>query len=1345
MARSCAIIPKVKNNKGQVVDSKLFKGLLAYTGNNREATTRLYLITKSEEFIQKWNPKLVLDDNNEPTLKSLLDKTNISSIIPENETIERLNRQIGHYKKGSKEEALVPNTTENYQELVNKAVQFNQNSDFSDKYVALINKVVDAKTSKVSLGIKVVKKTKENANEAKKMAYNKSLNDRLREILSSKGISIGALTELERRMGVNGVTDFEVAKNAANGIIEMIRLANGIEGEKALPEEFAHFAIEAMGDNPLINRLINYLHSTGLVQEILGKEYDTYNTLYEGNEAKLAKEAAGKLLAKHLLQSESISQKPYKNILERVINAIKSFFKTINATPIQKALYEADKEFGVLARDILTGRLDDKIDVSNIHSSGLLYKTDERIQRDKKLLQDIINNELKRLKVYEKRNPSSNFDSKQRLLIDSLERELASNQELEGIYSFLENAVETLKALNNRILAIDKEESSSVNKKASVLRDIRNYIYSYKNIIDDIRVALLDEEKYEDNRYGERVRVVLDNTARLIDDLTIKYNEAAMPLFVDFIKPFLGQNVVIPFGKYKGKTLKAEELIKRAEEDISFFDKWLDSMADSSDHMLKLIDQAVKKSKEQARLSTIEIMKQLKAATIKLEQAGIKDTSWMFERDSKGNLSGNYIAEINQALFKEELRNLYKRLSDKYGKNPVGEDAEKYNKERREWFDANMEIVDGKRQPKMSKYGNKQFQNLNAAQKEYYNTIMDIKEKLDALLPENYTTLTNAVKIRKDLVERVKSSSSITSGAKQVWESIKDEFIKRSDDTDFGDKATIKDFEGREVQVLPIYYIKLREGESPNDLSTDIVSTMTAYAAMANDYAEMNKIIDTLELGRDLLREREVVQTSGGKQLVEKYKVLGRKIESKLTKSGEATNAMERLNNFFEMQVYGRYMKDEGTFGPTNIDNAKLANFINRITSLNTLAINILSGVSNVATGRVMMRIESFSGEFFNEKNTIIADREYAKALPLFLAEIGSRVKTSKLALWDETFNVMQEYEQDVREVNFDRKNWFSRMFSTSTLFFMNNSGEHWMQNRTSLALADAYKMKAPNGKIVSLWDAMEVVYIDPNNKKLGARLQLKDGYTKEDGSAFTQNDIIKFSRKTAAINQRMHGIYNKADRNAVQRLAIGRMGMMFRKWIKPSLNRRFKSASYNYDMEAWTEGYYWTTGKFLFQLGKDLRNAQFNIGASWDSLTTTEKANIKRAITEVGHYLAITAILGLIDWPDDKESPWLVKMIEYQLRRLKTEIGVMIPGKPMATEGLRIIRSPAAGINTIEDLLNLSKLLNPFNYTDEIQSGRYKGHSTAYKSFFNSPIIPMNRTIYRGLHPEEGISFFKQ
>ena len=1351
MAKSCAIIPKVRNRNGQIVDSKLFKDLLSFTSNNRSEATRLYLITKASSFIRDWNPRLTLDENNEPTLRSLLKKTNLNQVIPETKVLERLNREIGYYKKGMDRPALWVNNDENYQNLKQRAIAFNQNSEFRDDYVANIIKVQDSESPRVFIGIKVEKRNRLNSINADKMEYNENLNNRLRSILESHGIGVGALTDLEKRMGIHGVADFDVARSSANGLVEMIRIANGIQGEKALPEEFAHFAIEAMGDNPLITRLINNIVSNGLSREIIGEDYDTYDTLYHGDESKLAKEAAGKLLAKHLLLNEEIPSKPYKNLLSRVIQAVKNFFKDISASPIQRAIKEADKNFGSLAREILDGSMDDAISVDNIKSSGLFYSTSERVARDRKLLQGIIGNELKRLKIYEKRNPNSKFSSNQRLLIDRLDIELADNNEIEGIYAFIENALEELTKVSDRLTLLQNTPATNVNDRAKVLRDVRNYLYSYKHITEDIRKALIDEEKYPDNRYGQRVRVVLDNTSTLLGDLFVRYNEVAMPLFVDFIKPFVGESITVPFGKYKGKTMTAEDLVRVADKDISFFDRWLDSMADSSDYMLKVMDQAVKKSKENARLETINVMKELQAATIKLEQQGIKNTDWMFERDSNGNLTGNYISEINQGLFKEKVREMFKSLNEKYGRNPVGDNAEKYRKERQAWFDANMEVVNGKKQPKVSIYGNKSYQNLNPAQKEYYNKVMEIKSKLDSYLPDKYTTLTNAVKIRKDLLERVKASDGVKSGAKQIWESIKDEFIRRTDDTEFGDRATVKDFEGKEVQVLPIYYTKMKEGESPNDLSTDIVSTLTAYAAMANDFNEMNKVIDVLELGRDMLKEREIIQTRGGKPLVEKFKSVGRKVESTLTKSGDETRFMQRLNDFFEMQVYGRYMADEGTFGNTKIDKGKVANFVNRMTSLNTLAINVLSGISNVATGKVMMRVESFAGEFYNESNTLHADREYGKALPEYLAEIGNRVKTSKLALWNELFNVMQEYETDVKEVNFDRKTWFSRMFGTSALFLMNNAGEHWMQNRTSLALADAYKMKSPDGKIVSLWDAMEVVPIDKNNKKLGAKLQLKQGYTKEDGSAFTKDDIIAFSRKSAAINQRMHGIYNKADRSAVQRLAIGRMGIMFRKWVKPSLNRRFKSASYNMDLQAWTEGYYVTTGRFLLQLARELRKSQFDIASDWKNLSRTEKANIKRAVTEVAHYLAVITVLGLIDWDDKDNRPWLTKMVEYQLRRLKTETGVLIPGKPMVDEGLKIMKSPAAAIQTIQSTLDLIGLINPMNYEvfageDAIlQSGQFEGKSKAYRLLMKSPLMPMRSTITRGIDPELAIPYFKQ
>ena len=107
--------------------------------------------------------------------------------------------------------------------------------------------------------------------------------------------------------------------------------------------------------------------------------------------------------------------------------------------------------------------------------------------------------------------------------------------------------------------------------------------------------------------------------------------------------------------------------------------------------------------------------------------------------------------------------------------------------------------------------------------------------------------------------------------------------------------------------------------------------------------------------------------------------------------------------------------------------------------------------------------------------------------------------------------------------------------------------------------------------------------------------------------------------------------------------------------------------------------------------------------------------------------------------------------MTEYQLRRLYTELGALTPTPAMASEGLRILKSPAAGINTVEKTLNLIDLMNPFNYEtfdgeDAIlKSGPYKGKSRAQQALLKSPLAPMYHTVMRAIHIEDQIPFFKQ
>jgi len=67
----------------------------------------------------------------------------------------------------------------------------------------------------------------------------------------------------------------------------------------------------------------------------------------------------------------------------------------------------------------------------------------------------------------------------------------------------------------------------------------------------------------------------------------------------------------------------------------------------------------------------------------------------------------------------------------------------------------------------------------------------------------------------------------------------------------------------------------------------------------------------------------------------------------------------------------------------------------------------------------------------------------------------------------------------------------------------------------------------------------------------------------------------------------------------------------------------------------------------------------------------------------------------------------------------------------------LTLLKSPAAGVKTIENTLSVLDIFNPVAWNTDLQSGRYKGHSKAFKSMLESPFVPTNKTIYRVIHPE--------
>ena len=93
MGKSCVWIPQVRTKTGETTDSKLFIDLLSFTDNKRAQAVKLYGVLRSEQFNAKYSKKIMLDDNNEPVLSSILDNVRIKNILDDDIIADSYNRK----------------------------------------------------------------------------------------------------------------------------------------------------------------------------------------------------------------------------------------------------------------------------------------------------------------------------------------------------------------------------------------------------------------------------------------------------------------------------------------------------------------------------------------------------------------------------------------------------------------------------------------------------------------------------------------------------------------------------------------------------------------------------------------------------------------------------------------------------------------------------------------------------------------------------------------------------------------------------------------------------------------------------------------------------------------------------------------------------------------------------------------------------------------------------------------------------------------------------------------------------------------------------------------------------
>jgi hypothetical protein len=184
--------------------------------------------------------------------------------------------------------------------------------------------------------------------------------------------------------------------------------------------------------------------------------------------------------------------------------------------------------------------------------------------------------------------------------------------------------------------------------------------------------------------------------------------------------------------------------------------------------------------------------------------------------------------------------------------------------------------------PRADMYSSRDYEDFDDAQREYYDTIINMKRDLDAQLPAERLQesskdflkgLFRAPQVRKGFIERLKGTKGVVQFFQEVGSTLGDLIIKREDENEYGIRSEL-DFSGRPLNTLPVYYTsKLK---NMRHLSLDASSNMIVYANMANNFKEMSNVVDSFDVLRNVIKAMKVNTKRSGQNEYKEVNYMGR-------------------------------------------------------------------------------------------------------------------------------------------------------------------------------------------------------------------------------------------------------------------------------------------------------------------------------------------------------------------------------------------------------------------------------------------------------------------------------------
>lgn len=683
-------------------------------------------------------------------------------------------------------------------------------------------------------------------------------------------------------------------------------------------------------------------------------------------------------------------------------------------------------------------------------------------------------------------------------------------------------------------------------------------------------------------------------------------------------------------------------------------------------------------------------------------------------------------------------------------------------------YDSKRNVFKGKlAQPNPQKYRNPKYDKLaankNSIEWRYYTAMLNQYKASQAKLGK-----TNQVKnswdnfsyalptIRKSALDKA-LETGVRSAGKDM---LSDSFQMLETDTEYG---VLVGLNGEKLQTVPVFYTNPLDQK---DVSRDVVGSVLRFDHMSNMFEQKSRILASVESMRTIIENRGTLEQSstgipGVNQAAQKIKGMADRLV-KQDKSTNPDNHLRHLNEFIDSVFYGQVdLKQNlnktisilGREFNVDIAGTKVARTISLLTSVTSLAANKLQGVNQAIIDNERLIEEAAAGEFFGKKNLGWASAklvsQFATLKDGALKDFKAFAADNKMLQCAELFDAFSDFtDRFGDEVSGNRA---KKLFSANSAFAYQNAAEFQTSLTRMLALMDAQtgKLKDKDGNVIK-------------NEK-GKDANLWDVVIKDENGMYIIDpkvanfNIMSFRNTLSGVQKKTNQLKGQFDRSMAERRALGKVVMIFRKYLLPGYRRRFGHggiADMGYlhvDTETGTvsQGMYISFANYLRDQAKGLLNGEPNV---WKAMSKNEKANVTRTTIEIFVGMLSMWLYGVLSEmsadADDEDDAARYTFWAYQFRRLNTELAQF-----RSQEIINTAKSPTAAVRPLTNLIDLGGHLLfkelPYAMDRDVaekdlfyqrKSGRYnKGDRKLWKKFDRS--IPLWSGINK--NAEEAIKWF--